>query len=205
MKRFLNCKIDLSRKVFRPRIETEYLTGKAIKELKNKEINVLDVFSGTGCIGIALLKNIEKAKVDFADISKEALKEIRINLKLNKIKKERTKVIKSDLFKGLGRKKYDIVFANPPYVALERISEVDEEVLKNDPKIALFAGRTGMVYIKSFLNQIKSHLKNKGIFYLEFDPFQKKEIKEILRKKDFKISFKKDQFEKIRWLKAENI
>jgi len=205
MKRFLNCKIDLSRKVFRPRIETEYLTGKAIKELKNKEINVLDVFSGTGCIGIALLKNIEKAKVDFADISEEALKEVRINLKLNKIKKERTKVIKSDLFKGLGRKKYDIVFANPPYVALERISEVDEEVLKNDPKIALFAGRTGMVYIKSFLNQIKSHLKNKGIFYLEFDPFQKKEIKEILRKKDFKISFKKDQFEKIRWLKAENI
>ncbi len=205
MKRFLNCKIDLSRKVFRPRIETEHLLKKEIKNLKNKEIDVLDLFAGTGCIGIALLKNIQKAKVDFADISEEALKEIRINLKLNKIKEGRAEIIKSDLFKELGKKKYDIVFANPPYVALERISEVGKDVLRNDPKIALFAGKTGMVYIKLFLNQIKSHLKNKGVFYLEFDPFQKKEIKEILRKKDFKISFKKDQFKKIRWLKAENI
>jgi len=204
MKRFLNCKIDLSKKVFRPRIETEYLTGKVIKSLENKEINALDLFAGTGCIGIALLKNIEKAKVDFADISEEALKEIRINLKLNKIKKERAKVIKSDLFKGI-KERYDIIFANPPYVALERISEVDKEVLKNDPKISLFAGKTGMLCIREFLKQVKSHLKNKGIFYLEFDPFQKKEIEGILRKKGFKFNFKKDQFGKTRWLKAKNI
>jgi len=205
MKRFLNCKIDLSRKVFSPRIETEYLIEKVIKSFKDKEINVLDLFAGTGCIGIALLKNTEKTKVDFADISNEALEEIKINLELNKIKKERTEVIKSDLFKGLKKKKYDVIFANPPYVALDRISEVDKEVLKNDPKIALFSGKTGMDCIREFLKQVKGYLKNKGVFYLEFDPLQKKEIKEILRKKDFKFSFKKDQFGKARWLKAENI
>ena len=114
-------------------------------------------------------------------------------------------MIKSDLFKGLKKRKYDVVFANPPYVALERISEVDKEVLGNDPKIALFAGKDGMLYIREFLKQIKNYMREKGVFYLEFDPFKKKEIEEILRKKGFKLTFKKDQFGKTRWLKAENI
>ncbi len=212
--KFINCKIDYKNQVFQPRIETEFWVGKEIKELKAKSvrssssrcdsiIEVLDIFAGTGCIGIAILKNIKNASVNFVDISDEAIKQIKINLKLNNISKERYKIYKSNLFEKLKGERYDFIFANPPYVALDRISEVQKEVLEKDPHISLFAGKDGMDYIRKFFIQIKEYLKSNGKIFLEFDPFQKKKIKEILEKEKFKFIFKKDQFGKFRWLKAE--
>jgi HemK-like putative methylase len=208
MIKFLNCKIDLSKKVFEPRIETEFWVGKAIKEIKKStetgsllNVKVLDIFAGTGCIGIAVLKNIERTRVDFADISKEAIKQIRINLKLNGISKNQYKIYESNLFEKLKGKRYDVIFANPPYVAFDRIQEVQREVLKKEQEEALFAGRDGMFWIEKFLKQVKNHLKPGGVFYMEFDPLQKEKIEKILEK-GFKFSFRKDQFQKFRWLKV---
>jgi len=204
--KFLNCKIDLSKKVFQPRIETEYWVKKSLKELKTEnwklKVKILDIFTGSGCIGIAILKNIQNSFVDFVDISPKAIEQIKINLKLNKIAKNRYKVIKSNLFERV-KGKYDFIFANPPYVALKRINQVQKEVLKNEPKEALFAGSDGMFWIEKFLKESKKYLKPKGIIYMEFDPQQKEKIKEILEKKGFQFSFRKDQFKKYRWLKAQ--
>jgi len=204
---FLNCKIDVSKKVFQPRIETEFWLKKAINELKIEnwklKIDVLDVFTGSGCIGIAILKNIKNCRVDFADIDGEAISQIKINLKLNKIPREKYEIYKSNLFEKLKNKKYDFIFANPPYVALERISEVDKEVLEKEPKTTLFAGRDGMVLIKKILKEVKNHLKTGGVFYLEFDPLQKEKIREILEKRGFQFLFQKDQFKKYRWLRLQ--
>jgi release factor glutamine methyltransferase len=207
--KFLNCKINLSRKVFQPRIETEFWVKKAIKDVGMLEcsnvgmLEVLDIFAGSGCIGIAVLKNIKNSIVEFSDISKEALEQIKINLKLNKIPKSRFKIYHSNFFEKLKEKKYDVIFANPPYVALERISEVQKEVLEKEPKIALFAGEEGMDFIEKFLKEVKNHLKPGGIFYLEFDPLQKRKIEEIMRRERFEFSFHKDQFKKFRWLRAK--
>jgi release factor glutamine methyltransferase len=216
MIKFLNCKIDLSKKVFEPRIETEFWVGKALKELQivNCKLKILDIFAGTGCIGISILKNIKNTKVDFADRSKEAIEQIKINLKLNQVPKNKYKIYKSNLFEklapyrtcsgtGLKNKRYDVIFANPPYVALDRISEVRKEVLEKEPSQALFAGRNGMFWIEKFLKEVKNYLKLKGIFYMEFDPLQKRKIEEIMRKRGFQFSFHKDQFKKFRWLKAK--
>jgi release factor glutamine methyltransferase len=217
--RFLKCKIDLSKKVFEPRIETEFWVGKAVREIRNwglgiRNLMVLDIFAGSGCIGIAILKNIKNSRVDFADISKEAIKQIKSNLKLNKIKNGRYKIYQSNLFESLERKKpapyrngvsgagYDIIFANPPYVALSRIEEVQKEVLEKEPQAALFAGKDGMFWIEKFLKEVKKHLTKEGLFYLEFDPLQKDIIQKILEKDGVKFSFRKDQFKKYRWLKA---
>lgn len=211
-KRFLNCEVDLSKKVFEPRIETEFWVGKALDELthcshtgiKNYELRLLDIFAGSGCIGIAILKNINNSRVDFADISKEAIKQIKINLKLNKIPQKRYSVLRSNLFEKLWSKKYDVILANPPYVALDRIKEVQKEVLQKEPVAALFAGKDGMFWIEKFLKEAKKHLNKNGIVYMEFDPFQKDKIEKILKKEEFKCSFRKDQFKKYRWLKAGN-
>jgi len=204
--KFLNCKIDLSKKVFKPRIETEFWVRKALNELriKNYELRVLDIFAGTGCIGIAILKNIQNARVDFVDILDKAIKQVKINLKLNKISKEKYQIFKSNLFEKIKNNKYDIIFANPPYIALERINEVQKEVLQKEPQAALFSGKDGMFWIKKFLKEVKKHLNKRGVIYMEFDSFQKEKIEKILKKEGFKYSFRKDQFKKYRWLKASN-
>lgn len=219
--KFLNCKIDLSKKVFQPRIETEFWVGKAIDEIKNlklqiKNLEILDTFAGTGCIGIAVLKTCPELcrRVDFVDTSKEAIEQIKINLKLNKISKNKYRIYKSNLFEklapyrtggsgaGLKERKYNIIFANPPYVALNRFSEIQKEVLEKEPKETLFAGKNGMYWIERFVKEVKNHLKHNGFFYLEFDPKQKEKIKKILEQEYFKFAFLKDQFKKFRWLKA---
>jgi release factor glutamine methyltransferase len=204
--RFLNCKIDLTQGVFAPRIETEFWVGKVLKEIKItqsfKRLSILDIFAGSGCIGIGVSKNIKNAKVDFVDISNKAIKQIKVNLKLNKISRSRHRIYKSNLFEKLGKKKYDMVFANPPYIALERINEVQKEVLQKEPATALFAGKDGMFWIKKILKEAKKHLNKNGLIYLEFDPLQKGKIKDIFKKEGFNFSFRKDQFKKYRWLKA---
>jgi release factor glutamine methyltransferase len=122
---------------------------------------------------------------------------------LNKIPKSRFKIYHSNFFEKLKEKKYDVIFANPPYVALDRIKEVQKEVLEKEPKIALFAGEEGMDFIEKFLKEVKNHLKPGGIFYLEFDPLQKRKIEEIMRRERFEFSFHKDQFKKFRWLRVK--
>ncbi len=236
--RFLNCKIDLSKKVFIPRTETEFWVKKTIREIQNptlrrtqgcpeqrrgtkskiqkynSKLKILDIFSGSGCIGIAVLKNIENSCVDFIDIEDKAVAQIRINLKLNKISPKRYRIFKSDLFKELALRTssepqsnsrvegYNLIFANPPYVAEERIKEVQPEVLRHEPKRALLAGKGGLFFIRKFLKDAKNFLKNNGIIYLEIDPQQIEEIKKILKKYNYsEFNFYKDQFKKYRWLK----
>lgn len=206
---FLGAEINVSQKVFEPRPETKYWVKKFLKDLKTFSqkgpIKILDIFAGSGCIGISILKNNHRTFVDFSDIDENALKQIQINLCLNRIKKERFNIFKSDVFENLEKTKWDFILANPPYVALKRIAEVQKDVLEKDPYIALFGGEDGMFYIKKFLNQAKNYLKKNGKIYMEFDPFQKKEIEKILTKNKYQYNFKKDQFKKIRYLIAEKI
>lgn len=204
MKTFLNCKIDVSKKVFAPRPETEFWTKLAIAEIKRakkKRIRVLDIFAGSGCVGVSVLKNVKNTSCDFVDVDRNGLAQIRINLKINNIKRGRYRIIKSNLFEKINKNSpYDFILANPPYVALIRISEVQPSVLKEEPQLALFAGKDGLDYIKRFLSEVKNHLKPKGRLYLEFDPQQKPEIKKISGKERLNLKFRKDQFKKWRLL-----
>ncbi len=205
--KFLNCRIDLKNRVFIPRIETEFWVKKAIREIKiaeNSSPRILDIFAGSGCIGIAVLKNIKDSFVDFIDIDKRAIEQIEINLSLNKILKSRYKIYKSNLFEKLQNKKYDFIFANPPYVAKERLGEVEPAVLKYEPKKAFLAGKGGLFFIRGFLKEAKNFLKQNGVIYLEIDPFQKEEIRNILLNEGYKkFKFFKDQFKKYRFVKIK--
>jgi release factor glutamine methyltransferase len=208
MKKFLNCKIDVSKGVFIPRVETEFWVKKALEDCKLQIAKcklempkILDIFSGSGCIGIAVLKDIRKSHVDFVDIDENAIEQIKINLKLNKVSPKRYRIIKSDVFEKV-KGKYDFIFANPPYVAKERLKEVQESVKKLEPKISWYGGRGGLRYIKKFLKETKNHLKENGIIFMEIDPLQKEEVEKIVKKEGYKdFKFYKDQFKKIRWVK----
>lgn len=206
--KFLGCHIDLSKRVFIPRPETEFWASKAIEDLekiKGKEIIVLDIFSGSGCLGIAVLKKIKKSKVHFSEIDEKAIGQIKINLRINKINKKRYKIFMSDIFEKLPKSSvYDVILANPPYVDAARIGEVQHSVLENEPSLALVGGKKGMKMIKKFLCSAQKYLKSKGLIFLEFDPNQTKEIKKIADKKRYSgISFFKDQFSCWRFARIE--
>ena len=208
--KFLNCKIDLRNRVFIPRIETEFWVKKAFKNCKLqiancklKKVKILDIFAGSGCIGIAVLKNIKNSRVDFADIDKRAIEQIKINLKLSRISPKRYKIYQSNLFEKL-KGKYNYIFANPPYAAKEKLKEVQPSVLRYEPRRAILGGKKGLLYIRKFLKEAKKFMKPDGTIYFEFDPEQKNEISNILRKENYKnFKFFKDEFKKYRFVKVQ--
>ena len=202
-KPFLNCKIDLSFKPLIPRPETEFwvdLVITAIISRPNKsKIKIADVFAGSGCIGAAVLKNTQGTTVDFFEKDKNIVKQIKKNLSLNKIAPKSYKVFGSDVLEK-ARGKYDIILANPPYIATSARKTVQKNVLKNEPRLALFGGKTGLVYIKKLLTQAKNRLAHGGQIWMEFSPAQKPEIEKILNKKYTRWQFQKDQYGKWRFV-----
>jgi len=208
---FLGCKIDLSFKPMIPRKETAFWLKRAIKDIckKGKKFTFLDVFSGSGCIGLSVLKNCSKwAKMGvFSDIDERFVKQAKINLKLNKISPLKYKVIQSDVFSKLTTLKvvnYDYIFANPPYVGLDNRHLVQESVLNWEPLTAIFGGEDGLLYIGKFLKDAIKHLNKNGKIYLEFDHLRKKETEKLLEQLKYKkFKFHKDQFNKWRWVEVQ--
>ena len=225
-KSFLNCKIDLSLKPLIPRPETEYWTEQAIKKIKNPmptgrqkksrqgrgspeaakiKIKVLDIFAGSGCIGIAILKNTQNTTVDFAEIDPRLIKQIKINLKINQIQPKRAKIIRSDIFSALRnnprqwRGKYDFILANPPYITSKR--KIQKAVLQYEPHLALLGKKDGVFYIKKFLKGTREHLNSKGQIWMEFSPEQKSALAKIIKKSSYQNwQFHKDQYKRWRYV-----
>lgn len=209
---FLGCRIDLSFRPLIPRTETEYWVEKAIEELKkafgvDAKLHVLDVFSGSGCIGIAVLKKFPNAHVDFADIDNTALLQIKKNLELNSINPNRYSIYKSDVFDGIPTGTiYDAVFANPPYVSKESKKKMTDSVLAYEPHRALFSGEDGLDLIRIVLKAIRPFLAKTSYIFLEHDDEQVSSIESILTGTQFtEYEFHKDQFGLSRWAQIQNL
>lgn len=216
---FLGCRIDLSKKPLIPRPETEFWVNEAIENLrienslkiKNCKLKILDMFAGSGCIGIALTKTCPELirGVVFADKYENCLQQIKINLRINKglirtnkgcTEGKKYVVVKSDVFSNI-KGNFNYIFANPPYVAEKFRHKVQQSVLEHEPHQALFAGRDGLFYIKKFLLQAKNYLNPEGLIFMEFSPEQKKGIEKLLRKYNYsKWEFNRDQFGRWRWV-----
>jgi release factor glutamine methyltransferase len=198
---FLGCRIDLSKRPLIPRPETEFWVNESIKYLvssiKQRRIKVLDIFCGSGCIGLAVLKHVKNSKVVFAD------KYRYLNNK---------NFVESDVFQNI-KGAYDFIFANPPYIPdysknpsarLRTIlrNRIQKSVLKFEPKNALFGGNDGLFYIRKFLKDAKKYLRPGGKIFMEFSPEQKLDVKKIiLENKYSNYEFRKDQYGKWRWVK----
>jgi len=200
---FLNTKIDLSFRPLIPRPETEYWTEKFLKTLKNRKVSyIADVFAGSGCIGIAILKNLKNVKVDFFEKDKKLIPQIKKNLKINRISNKHYRVILSDILKK-ARRKYDFILGNPPYLDPKNTKRIQKAVLKYEPRLALFGGQDGLAIIKRFVKEAKKYLKKDGEIWFEFDSPQKKKIASLLKKEKYKaIKFSKDQYGKWRFVSA---
>ena len=201
---FLSTNIDLRFKTLIPRPETEYWTEIYIKKIKALNLTnpeILDIFCGSGCIGIAIAKNLKNAKISFSDISENAILQTQKNLEINNIPEEQFTIHKGNLFERIKDKKFDVILANPPYVE----DFYEDMGLKFEPAAALFAGKDGLNIIRKFLEEAKNYLKPNGFIVMEFGENQEEGISNILNEKGFKdFTFYKDQFDKDRWVKISS-
>ncbi len=199
---FLCNKIDLEFRPLIPRDETEFWVEKILADLpQGKELFILDVFCGSGCIGIAALKKLKKAKVIFADLDPFCLMQTAKNIKLNKIGLSRAAIKQSDILEDL-EGGFDYIFANPPYIPEIFAKDVQDSVLRHESSSFLFGGKDGLQYIRKLLTQAKKHLKPGGKLFCEFDSRTAKDLRVLLKKEGYKAEICKDQFKKPRYFIA---
>lgn len=190
---FLGYKIMVQRGVLIPRFETEELVEWALKSLKSGD-KVLDLGTGSGCITVALAKEAEKKGINnltlyASDITDRALRTSEENF-LNYDLDVTTR--KANVLIGL--EKFDKIISNPPYIKTNEKQDMDKNVLQNEPREALFAGKDGLDFYKKFAKQVRDHLNSHGEFFLEFGFSEEEQLKELFAKElpDFEIEFRKD-------------
>ena len=150
-----------------PRPETEHLI-EAVLPLAQESGNpsIVDVGTGSGCIALALAKELPAAEIHATDISEAALEMARANAARLQLT-SRVHFHQADLLVGLAPASFDFVVSNPPYVGESEEDEVQLEVRKFEPRNAVFAGPTGLEVIERLVPQAESVLKPGGWFVME--------------------------------------
>ncbi|MBE5757995.1 MAG: peptide chain release factor N(5)-glutamine methyltransferase [Clostridiales bacterium] len=190
-KYFFDVKIPFNKNVLTPRQETEILTDMVIKDIKknfkNTPPSVLDLCSGSGCIGLAIASNTG-VNVTLADISAKAIKISKKNNKLNdKLRLKDSKpplninYYVSDLFEKL-EYKFDIIVCNPPYIKTQDLQKLEIEVKDFDPMLALDGGKDGLDFYRRVIADAPKYLNDGGKIYFEVGIEQGDKVVKLLNK-----------------------
>lgn len=180
---FYNEKYIVNQDVLIPRVDSEILVEKAIEYINNENLNtMLDMCTGSGCIGISITKNSKIKYTTLIDVSKEALEITNKNIILNKVDKK-CSTLHSDLFSNLNNSniKYDIIVSNPPYIPTKDINGLDASV-KKEPTIALDGGKDGMDFYRKILKQALNYLNNNAVLIFEIGYDELEKFKEIINR-----------------------
>ena len=191
---FMNLKFYVDNRVLIPQPDTEILVENVISIVENtqkncqKEIEILDLCTGSGIIGICLKKNLQNVKVYVSDISEDALDVAKKNSIQNNVE---ISFIKSNLFDEINEK-FDIIVSNPPYIESNAIEGLSNEV-KNEPKIALDGGKDGLDFYRKIIKEAPNFLNKIGVLALEIGYNQKDAVEKMLKTYKYKnIQIKKD-------------
>lgn len=158
--------------------------------------------TGSGCIAIALAKNLPEAKVFALDVSEKALKIARQNAVDNGVTIE---FIEADIFDvDLGNLQFDVIVSNPPYVRELEKETMSPNVLNHEPHLALFVKDDDpLLFYRSIVEVANNTLKSKGFLYFEINEFLGNLTRQLVQKLNYcNIELKKDLFMKDRMIKA---
>ena len=170
-----------------PRPETELMVEKIQKIFKNKDPFILDVGTGSGCILLSLLSEFKNSNGIGIDISKQAIQIAIKNSKQQKLT-QRAKFYRKSLSQFYGHK-FDLIVSNPPYIRTIDLKNLDDDIKKFEPKIALDGGNDGLDVIKKVIYKSKYILKFRGMLSLEIGNGQCKQVSKILKENNFRINY----------------
>ena len=167
-----------------PRPETELLIYKVVDFFKNKRINVLDIGTGSGCILLSILKELDFSRGVGIDISTKAIKTAQINSKnLNLFHQSKFKVFDISKF-NVG--KYDLIVSNPPYIPSKDIKNLSKDIINYEPLVALNGGLDGLDLIRKVIYKSNSLLKKNGLLAIEIGFNQYLKVSSLLRQYGFR-------------------
>jgi release factor glutamine methyltransferase len=175
-----------------PRPETEHAVETVLRLVRASEgapggdarpplsrVRIADVGTGSGCIALALAKELPTAEIYATDISSEALEVARANASRLQMA-SRIEFSRNDLLAGLGASEFDFVVSNPPYIGESEADEVQLEVRKFEPRRAVFAGPTGLEVIEQLIPQAYSKLRGNGWLVMEISGTLVNGVKDLL-------------------------
>ena len=175
-----------------PRPETELLIYKIINFFKNKKINILDIGTGSGCILLSILKELNFSRGIGIDISAKAIQMAKVNSKnLNLFYRSKFKVIDLNKF-NIG--KYDLIVSNPPYIPSRDIKNLSKDITSYEPLTALNGGSDGLDLIKKVIYKSNHLLKREGLLALEIGHSQYQRVSYILRSNGYREMSKEYDF-----------
>ena len=191
-KQFWKMNFTLNEETLDPRPDSEVIIETILNHFKDKlgNLRILDLGSGSGCLGLSILNEYKNSKGILIDASLDSLEIAKINavdynlfhrskfINLNWFKKEWTK----ELLQNIENKKFDIIISNPPYIPSNDINNLQIEVKKFEPRLALDGGKDGMDSYKSILPNIIDILKPEGKIFLEIGHNQQNLINKIANK-----------------------
>jgi len=195
---FVHTKIYLDSHPLIPRAETEFWVEKIISEMRNTidqgkaSINVLDLCAGSGCIGVAVLKDVRVARVDFVEIDAGHHPTIQKNIFKNMIDAHQTCILGGDLFEHVSGH-YDYILTNPPYIDPAH-DRAEESVKRHEPKNALYGGVSGTEIIFRIIDQGPNYLTDGGVLVIEHEPEQSMLIQEYAAAHGLLVQTHVDQF-----------
>lgn len=182
---FLGDEYIVNENVLIPRLETELVVNKALDLIKNHGIKkVLEIGSGSGVIGIHLVKNSDISLVA-VDISDKAIETACKNASRLNVDFSRYEVIKSDVYENIGEK-FDLIISNPPYVKTSEMETLNKDVL-NEPHLALDGGVDGLDLYRKIIENAFNYINGYGSFLiLEIGATLAEDVVQILEENNWK-------------------
>lgn len=175
---FMGMEFKVTPDVLIPRADTETLVEEIIKASGGRK-RIIDIGTGSGCIGISLARFISDADVTFLDISQNALEIAKYNAEANEVC---GKFVNMDILSEYPKEKFDIIVSNPPYIRDEVIETLDTGVKDYEPYGALSGGADGLVFYKRITDIAAQMLNKNGILAYEIGYDQGRDVSELMQK-----------------------